>query len=148
MSSKHPEIVEETRFAFKVKSHGWVCFKMATQGSYGDNGYDDRIVLAPYGVHVLFEFKREGDTVSTNKKPDKLQVYRHRNLIALGHPHYVVYKADAAYSIICQLVREAKAAWETEHGAGTSYRIPDSTVKGETPKPTKASVSNRRRHKA
>jgi hypothetical protein len=107
-----PEKVEEKKFVVKVKSHNWICFKLATQGSYGETGYNDRAVWADYGVQVVFEFKRIGEEAR------KLQDYRHKEFKRLGHKSHVVFTCAEAYRILLALVEAAKEAHEVSEAAG------------------------------
>lgn len=98
------EKVEEGKFVSKVRSHGFVCIKLTSNGGYGEDGYNDRLVLANYGVVALFEFKKEDvDNV------EKLQDYRHKHLKKLGYRVYVVRFCSEAYEILMGLVKAAAA---------------------------------------
>jgi len=98
------EKVEEGKFVSKVKSHGYICIKISSQGGYGEDGFNDRLVFASHGVTALFEFKKvDVDEV------EKLQNYRHKILKKLGHNTYVVRLCNEAYEILMGLVKEAKA---------------------------------------
>lgn len=110
MSSGKPEKIAEKNYVTKIESHGWDCIKITTQGAYGRAGRNDRLTIAAYGVHIFFEFKRDDDDETKQKKPEKLQDYYHRRLIKLGHETHVVYTCDAAYQITIKAVAAAKAA--------------------------------------
>jgi hypothetical protein len=103
MKESKLEKVEENKFVRKCESRGWPCIKLATQGGYGRKGYNDRLVLAPFGTTAVFEFKRIGEVAR------KLQDYRHRRLARLSHNTYVIYSSDAAFKILKALVKAAKA---------------------------------------
>ena len=94
-----PEKVAEKKFVRKVKRAGLLIIKLSTAGYYGSRGYNDRLVFAPFGLTVLFEFKREG------KHAEKLQDYRHRKLRRLGHKTHVVYTCEEAWKILREEVR-------------------------------------------
>lgn len=101
MSSNKPEKVEEKKFVDKVESHGWDCIKLSMQGGYGRAGRNDRLVLASYGITVIFEFKRDGEDA------EPLQDFYHRRLKQMGHKTYVVYRCAEAYKILLEIVNAA-----------------------------------------
>jgi hypothetical protein len=103
VSSNKPEKVEEKKFVDKVESHGWDCIKLSTQGPYGRTGRNDRLVLASYGIVVVFEFKRDGEDA------EPLQDFYHRRLKQMGHITHVVYRCAEAYKILIDLVNSAAA---------------------------------------
>jgi hypothetical protein len=98
------EKVEEKKFVSKIRSHGYVCIKLQSQGGYGEDGFNDRLVFASHGVTALFEFKIVGVD-----EAEKLQNYRHKHLKKLGHNTYVVQLCNEAYEILMGLVKEAAA---------------------------------------
>lgn len=99
-----PEKVEEGKFVAKVRAHNYICIKLSSQGGYGEDGFNDELVLANYGVTALFEFKKEDVD-----KVEKLQNYRHKHLKRLGHKTYVVRLCSEAYKILMGLVKAAAA---------------------------------------
>src|ERR1700689_3725255 len=104
MKTIKPEKVEEKKFVKKVRRHGYLCIKLQTQGGFGENGFNDRLVFASYGVVALFEFKRIGID-----EAEKLQDYRHQILKRLSQNTYVVQRCDEAYATLKKLVAQAKA---------------------------------------
>jgi hypothetical protein len=98
-----PESVEEKKFVKKIRRHGYICIKLQAQGGYGEDGFNDRLVFASYGVTALFEFKRVGID-----EAEKLQKYRHKILKRMGHNVYVVQLCDEAYATLKKLVAKAK----------------------------------------
>ena len=97
--SRKREIVEQRKLVAILKKLGLIGLLLQTKGVYGKIGYPDVLALGPFKVHVLFEFKKEGE------KPTKLQAYRHRRLSKLGHPTHVVYTAKEAMQIFRAAIR-------------------------------------------
>lgn len=93
------EKTEENKFVKKVESRSGEAIKLQTQGPYGKGGYNDRLVLMPGRVIVLFEFKRQG------KSATQRQNYRHRRFKKMGIPCYVVYTSAEAIQILDQEIR-------------------------------------------
>lgn len=92
------EKIEEEKFTRYVKGRGWKAIKLTTAGYYGETGYNDRLVLAPWRIAALFEFKRVGEV------PSKIQGVRHRQIKAMGFPVYVVFSSKEAIKILLGLV--------------------------------------------
>ena len=88
------EKTEENRFVQYVRDSGWKAVKLTTAGVYGEVGWNDRMVLAPWGIAIFFEFKREGEG------PTKIQHARHRELRRMGFETHVVYTSDEAKTIL------------------------------------------------
>jgi hypothetical protein len=113
-----PEKLEESKFVRKVRRHGYICIKLTVFGGYGQDGFNDQLVFASYGVVALFEFKRVGVD-----EAEKLQQYRHKILKRLQQKTYVVQQADKAYSILKAAVAEAKAAKEKDKVKTVPVRV-------------------------
>lgn len=120
------EKTEELKFVRYVNSRKWKAIKLAMAGSYGVRGYNDRLVLAPIRIAVLFEFKRVGEA------PTKIQLIRHRDILNMGFPVYVVYTAEEAIKILNELVhpKAISKGVHTLRDIKTSSRVSSSSRSG------------------
>lgn len=69
----------ERRLRDKLKSKGCICVKMT-----GYSGINDRMVIKPWGEVDWIEIK------DTGVKPDKIQLWWHKKLRAMGHKVYLI----------------------------------------------------------
>jgi hypothetical protein len=98
------EIIEENKFVRKVRGLGWEAVKLTTAGPFGKKGFNDRLLIAPFGVQIFFEFKRKDERARI------LQSYRHRKLRRLGHKTHVVYSARQALKISWKEIQAKKVS--------------------------------------
>lgn len=100
MTRKPPpiEAKAEEKFCRMVKARGGIVRKM---NGLGFRSWPDRLVIGPYGVHLMIEFKRVGFGLTP------LQESLHRELKKLGQQVFVFYTAEDA---IAEYERQVQVA--------------------------------------
>jgi Holliday junction resolvase len=87
----------EASFVRKIKARGWLSIKL--DASRLTNGWPDRLVLLPGGVHVFIELK------TPKGKVTPLQAHKHQQLREFGHTVFVSRSADEAIEACLSLIK-------------------------------------------
>lgn len=86
----------EQKLVKAVKTAGGICPKLVSPGT---DGMPDRIMLLPEGRIGFAEVKAPG------KNPRPLQVKRHRRLLSLGFPVFILDDPDQIPGILEEVMR-------------------------------------------
>jgi hypothetical protein len=89
-AAKPREVAEEKRFVKLARDLGWITRKM-NGGGYRD--WADQLVLLPYGVTVLAEFKRGREVMR------ETQAELASTIVHMGHRVVLVYTAEQAIAL-------------------------------------------------